>query len=122
MCIAWRNSLQPSEWQKLSSLFFSREKKLLFKAGNFCKANDKEGGAGNESSRYQSDKGGKYATPDSTGGLIGDDALCPDHRRLCMLFWPARASDVLISIWIADPHRDDGKRFVVPENRINWTR
>jgi hypothetical protein len=45
---------QPGEWQKLFSLFFSREEKqLLFRAGNFCKANDKEGVAGNESSRYQ---------------------------------------------------------------------
>jgi hypothetical protein len=44
---------QPGEWQNLFSLFFSREEKqLLFRAGNFCKAKDKESGAGKRSSRY----------------------------------------------------------------------
>ena len=43
-------------------------------------------------------QGDKYATPDSTPGLIGDGPLRPDHRRLCMLCWPARASDVLIDL------------------------
>ena len=62
----------------------------------FCKANDREGGEGNETSRYQSHKEIKYAIPDSTRGLIGDGPLRADHRRLCMLCWPARASDVLI--------------------------
>jgi hypothetical protein len=49
----WLYSLQPGEWQKLFSLCFSREEKqLLFRAGNFCKAKDKEGGAGKRSSRH----------------------------------------------------------------------
>src|SRR6266516_3171255 len=72
---------QPGEWQKLFSLFFSREEKqLLFRAGNFCKAKDKEGGAGKRSSRYQSHQGGKYAIPDSTHGHIDDGPLHADHR------------------------------------------
>jgi hypothetical protein len=55
---------QPGEWQKLFSLFFSREEKqLLFRAGNFCKAKDKESGAGKRSSRYQSHQGGKVCNP-----------------------------------------------------------
>ena len=41
-------------------------------------------------------QGDKYAIPDSTRGLMGDGPLGADHRRLCMLCWPARASDVLI--------------------------
>jgi hypothetical protein len=40
--------------------------------------------------------GDKYATPDSTCGLIGDGPLRADDRRLFMLCWAARASDVLI--------------------------
>jgi hypothetical protein len=88
---------QPGELQKLFSLFFSREvKQLLFRAGNVCKAKDKESGAGKRSSRYQSHQGGKYAIPDSTRGRIDDGPLRADHRRLFMLCWAARASDVLI--------------------------
>jgi len=89
---------QPGEWQKLFSLFFSREEKqLLFRAGNFCKAKDKERQAGKRSSRYQSHQGDKYATPDSTRGRVDDGPLRADHRRLFMLCWAARASDVLIT-------------------------
>src|SRR5205809_5657091 len=69
----------------------------LFRAGNFCKAKDKKGGAGKQSSRYQSHQGDKYATPDSTRGRVDDGPLRADHRRLFMLFWAARASDVLIT-------------------------
>ena len=89
---------QPGEWQKLISLFFSREEKqLLFRAGNFCKAKDKESGAGKRSSRYQSHQGGKYATPDSTRCHVDDGPLRADHRRLFILCWAAWASDVLIT-------------------------
>jgi hypothetical protein len=61
--------------------------------GNFCKAKDKERGAGKRSSRYQSCQGDKYAIPDSARGRIDNDPLCADHRRLFMLCWAARASD-----------------------------
>jgi hypothetical protein len=77
---------QPGEWQKLFSLFFSREEKqLLFRAGNFCKAKDQEGGAGKRSSRYQSHQGGKYAIPDSTRGRIDDSPLRADHRLFMLV-------------------------------------
>ena len=64
---------------------------------NSCKAKDKEGAAGKRSSRYQSHRGDKYATPDSTRSRVDDGPLRADHRRLFMLCWPARASDVLIT-------------------------
>ena len=54
----------------------------------------------------------KYATPDSTRGLIGDRPLRGDRRGLFMLRWATPASDVLIAIWIGDAHRD-GKRSIV---------
>ena len=88
---------QPGEWQKLFSLFFSREEKqLLFRAAIFAQQKTNEGGAGKRSSRYKSHQGGKYATPDFTRGRIDDGPLRADHRRLFMLCWTARASDVLI--------------------------
>src|SRR4029453_8376758 len=55
-------------------------------------------GAGKRTSRYQSHQGDKYATPDSTLGRIDDGPLRADHRRLFMLYWAARASDVLIDL------------------------
>ena len=83
----------------LDSRYVSPVKKnsALFRAGNFCKAKDKKGGAGKRSSRYQSHQGDKYATPDSTRGRVDDGPLRADHRRLFMLCWAARASDVLIT-------------------------
>jgi hypothetical protein len=74
-----------------------KKNSALFRAGNFCKAKDKESGAGKRSSRYQSHQGDKYATPDSTRGRVDDGPLRADHRRLFMLCWAARASDVLIT-------------------------
>ena len=89
---------QPGKWQKLFSLFFRREEKqLLFRAGNFCTAKDKCGGAGKRSSHYKSHQGGKYATPDFTRGRVDDGSLRADHRRLFILCWAARASNVLIT-------------------------
>jgi hypothetical protein len=67
----------------------------LVERRNFCKAKDKEGAAGKQSSRYQSHQGDKYATPDSTRGRVDDGPLRFDHRRLFMLCWAARASNVL---------------------------
>ena len=69
----------------------------LVERRNFCKAKDKEGATGKRSSRYQSYQGDKYATPDSTRGRVDDGPLRADHRRLFMLCWAARASDVLIT-------------------------
>jgi hypothetical protein len=74
---------------------------------NFYKAKDKERGAAKRSSRYQSHQGDKYATPDSTRGRIDDGPLHADHRRLFMLCWAARASDVLIPPLLLN----DGGRF-----------
>jgi hypothetical protein len=76
------------------SRYFSAVKKnsCFFRAGNFCKAIDKERQAGKRSSRYQSHQGDKYATPDSTRGRVDDGPLRADHRRLFMLCWAARAS------------------------------
>jgi hypothetical protein len=88
---------QPGEWQKLFSLFFSREEEqLLFRAAIF--AQQKTNAAEQESDRHviKSHQGGKYATPDFTRGRIDDGPLRADHRRLFMLCWTARASDVLI--------------------------
>jgi hypothetical protein len=70
---------------------------LHVKASNFCKAKDKERGAGNRLSRYQSHHGGTYATTGSTRSRIDDSPLRADHRRLFMLCWAARASDGLIT-------------------------
>jgi hypothetical protein len=81
---------------RFSLRFIREEKQRAFRAGNFCKAKDKESGAGKRSSRYQSHQGDKYATPDSTRGRVDDGPLRADHRRLFMLCWAARASDVLI--------------------------
>ena len=81
---------------RFSLRFIREEKQRAFRAGNFCKAKDKKGGAGKRSSRYQSHQGDKYATPDSTRGRVDDGPLRADHRRLFMLCWAARASDVLI--------------------------
>ena len=83
----------------LDSRYISPVKKnsALFRAGNFFKAKDKKGGAGKRSSRYQSHQEDKYATPDSTRGRVDDGPLRADHRRLFMLCWAARASDVLIT-------------------------
>ena len=54
--------------------------------------------AGKRSLRYQRHQGDKYATPDSTRGHVDDGPLRADHRRLFMLCWAARASDVLITL------------------------
>jgi hypothetical protein len=62
--------------------------------GNFCKAKDKESGAGQRSSHYQNHQGGTYAIPDSTCSRIDDSPLRADHRGLFMLRWAAAASDV----------------------------
>ena len=80
------------------------ENSVLSRADNFCKAKDKEGAAGKRWSRYDSNQGDKYATPNSTRGRIDADPLCADHRLLFMLRWTARASNVLcklsaIGIW-----------------------
>ena len=64
--------------------------------GNFCKAKDKEGAAAKRSSRYQSHRGDRYATPDFTHGRIDDGPLRADYRCLFMLCWAARPSDILI--------------------------
>jgi hypothetical protein len=94
--VLWLLFSELGEWQTLFSLFFScEEKQLLFGAGNFCKAKDKESGAGQRSSRYQSHQGGTYATPDSTTcSRIDDTPLRADHRGLFMLRWAAAVSDV----------------------------
>src|SRR6266567_4108337 len=86
-----RNGGQPARESFRSWLYRSVERR------NFCKAKDKEGAAGKRSSRYQSHQGDKYATPDSTRGRVYDCPLRDDHRRLFMLCWAARASDVLIT-------------------------
>src|SRR5215813_11618102 len=65
--------------------------------GNFCTAKDKEGGAGQRSSGYKSDLGGNYAIPDFTRGCIGDGPLRADYRQLSVLYWAARASNVLMT-------------------------
>jgi hypothetical protein len=70
----------------------------LIPTANFCKAKDKEGTAGKRSLRYQRHQGDKYATPDSTRGHVDVGLLRADHRRLFMLCWAARASDVLITV------------------------
>lgn len=38
-----------------------------------------------------------YATPDFTRGRIRDDRLPADPRRMFVLCWPARMSDILIT-------------------------
>ena len=53
--------------------------------------------SGPERERQRRHQGDKYATPDSTRGRIDDGPLRADHRRLFMLYWAARASDVLIT-------------------------
>jgi hypothetical protein len=73
------------------------KKTAAFLSSNFCKAKDKYCKARKRSSRYQSHQGDKYATPDSTRGLIDDGPLRADHLRLFMLHWAARASDVLVT-------------------------
>jgi hypothetical protein len=47
--------------------------------------------------RYQSYQGDKYATTDSTRGRVDVGSLCADQRRLFILCWAARTSDVLIT-------------------------
>ena len=92
--VAGRASLavpQAIEWQHIRNCIDERDA-----LSNFCTAKDKCGGAGKRSSRYKSHQGGKYATPDFTRGRIDDGPLRADHRRLFMLCWTARASDVLI--------------------------
>jgi hypothetical protein len=67
---------QRGEWQKLFSLFFSREEEqLLFRAAIF--AQQKTNAAEQESDRpvIKSHQGGKYATPDLTRGRIDDGPL-----------------------------------------------
>jgi hypothetical protein len=53
--------------------------------------------SGPERERQRRHQGDTYATPDSTRGRIDDGPLRADHRRLFMLYWAARASDVLIT-------------------------
>ena len=45
----------------------------------------------------KSHQGDKYATPDSTRGRVDDGSLRVDHRRLFILCWAARASNLLIT-------------------------
>ncbi len=82
----------------LDSRYVSPVKKnsVLLGQAIFAKQKTKKAEQENESSRYQSYQGDKYATPDSTCGRVGNGPLRADHRRLFMLCWAARASDVLI--------------------------
>ena len=77
--------------------YFSAKEEKQLPLGNFCKAQDKESGAGKRSPRYQSQQGDKYATPDFTRGRVDNGPLHADHRRLFVLCWAARASGVLIT-------------------------
>jgi hypothetical protein len=72
------------------------EKQLLFRAGNFCKAKDKEGGAENDRHGIKTIKEVSMQHLILLAVLSGDDPLRADHRWLFMLCWAARASDVLI--------------------------
>ena len=78
-------------------MFQPLRKTAAFRSGNFCKEKDKKGKARKRPLPYRSDKGDKYATPDSTRGHIGDGGLRADHRRMFMLCRTARASNVLIA-------------------------
>ena len=94
----------PTNWQMNEGLLDSRDVSpakdngVIFRANNFCKAKDKKREAEKRSLRYQSYQGDKYATTDFTRGRVDVGPLCADHRRLCMLCWAARASDVLITL------------------------
>jgi hypothetical protein len=96
LCAGMKSWLRFWNWKRSQHRRWSPRERLGFGAGNFCKAKDKESAAGKRSSRYQSHQGDKCATPDSTRGRVDDGPLRADHRRLFMLCWAARTSDVLI--------------------------
>jgi hypothetical protein len=83
---------------RIYSRYVSAVKKdrLLFRAAIF--AQQKTNAAEQESDHHviKSHQGGKYATHDFIRGRIDDGPLRDGHRRLFMLYWTARASDVLI--------------------------
>ena len=90
--------LQASDWQKPSSLFFSREENTCFLGqAIFAKQKTKMAKKKNDRHVIKTTKETKYATHDSTRGSIGAAPLRADHRRLLMLHWPARLSGVLIT-------------------------
>ena len=90
-------SCSPVKARGILVMFQPLRKTAVFRSRNFCKEKDKKGKATKRALPYRSEKGDKYATPDSTRGHIGDGALRADHRRMFMLCRTARASNVLIA-------------------------
>ena len=63
----------------------------------FAKQNTKNAEQENDRYGIKATKENNDAIPDSTRGPIDDGPLRADHRRLFMLYWAARISNVLIT-------------------------